>query len=369
MKHLVLLTRSLNFGGAERQLVTLANAIDKSRFKVTVVTFYGGPLENDIDRERVQVITLGKKGRWEVLGFLIRLARLLKKLKPDVLHGYLGTPNVLAVLFKPLLPGARVVWGVRASNMDLKRYDWLMRLHYRVECALSRFADLIIVNSRAGCEHAAKHGFPREKMIVIPNGIDTERFHPDAGAAGRALEEWKVAQGETLIGLVGRLDPMKDHPTFLRAASLFSSQRKDVRFVCIGNGQEPYKNEMMALAEQLGLSGRLIWAGSRNDMPAIYNALDILTSASLFGEGFSNVIGEAMASGVPCVVTDVGDASWIVGETGIVVPPNQPEALVEGWKRCLERNGGEPGAQARSRIENNFSVMQLVERTEAALWN
>ena len=75
------------------------------------------------------------------------------------------------------------------------------------------------------------------------------------------------------------------------------------------------------------------------------------------------------ASGVPCVVTDVGDASWIVGETGIVVPPNQPEALVEGWKRCLERNGGEPGAQARSRIENNFSVMQLVQRTEAALWN
>jgi len=367
MKHLVLLIRSLNFGGAERQVVALVNGIDKTRFRVTVVTFYGGALEKDIDPEHVQVISLNKKGRWDTLGFLFRLIRVLRKLKPDVLHGYLGTPNVLAVLMKPMLAGARIVWGVRASNMDLSRYDWLMRSHYRVECALSRFADLIISNSRAGMQHAASNGFPEEKMVVIPNGIDTERFRPDAEAGRCIQEEWKVDRGDVLIGLVGRLDPMKDHPTFLKAASLLLKQRQDVRFVCIGNGKEPYKQELKDLGEQLGLSGRLLWAGSRNDLPAIYNALDILTSSSAFGEGFSNVIGEAMATGVPCVVTDVGDASWIVGETGIVVPPGQPEALMEGWKRCLEAQG--MASQARSRIENNFSIMQLVERTEAALWN
>jgi len=367
MKHLVLLIRSLNFGGAERQAVALVNGIDKTRFRVTVVTFYGGPLEQDIDHGHVRVVSLQKKNRWDVLGFLVRLVRLLRKLQPDVLHGYLGTPNVLAVLMKPLLPGVRIVWGVRASNMDLSRYDWLMRLHYRVECALSRFADLIIVNSRAGLRHAAANGFPEEKMLVIPNGIDTERFRPDADAGNRILREWEVEQGDALIGLVGRLDPMKDHPTFLRAASLLLKKRPDVRFVCIGNGKDPYQQELRDLSEQLGLSGRLLWAGPRNDLSSIYNALDILTSTSAFGEGFSNVIGEAMATEVPCVVTDVGDAAWIVGETGIVVPPGRPEALAEAWVRCLDESGA--AARARSRIENNFSVKQLVERTEAALWN
>ena len=131
-------------------------------------------------------------------------------------------PNILTTCIKPIFPRARVVWGVRASNVDLDRYDWLSRLSYRIECLLSRFTDLTICNSRAGMEHAAAHGFPRERMTVIPNGIDTEHFKPDAAARERIRAEWGIAEKEMLIGLVARLDPMKDHPTFFHAAAMLA---------------------------------------------------------------------------------------------------------------------------------------------------
>ena len=316
----------------------------------------------------VPVISLEKRGRWDVLGFLLRLVRLLRQEKPDILHGYLGTPNILTVLLKPIFPRIRMVWGVRASNMDLERYDWLARWSYRVECHLSRFADLIIANSYAGMHYAIANGFPKNKMVVIPNGIDTEHFRPNPKARVQVRAEWGVAEDEKLIGLVGRLDPMKDHPTFLKAAALLAREREDVRFVCVGDGPPDYRQELHALGRELGLAERLIWTGTRRDMPAVYNALDIATSSS-YGEGFPNVIGEAMACGVPYVVTDVGDSAWIVGDTGIVVPPQNPKALADGWR--LKLNSLDQSAESkeliRQRILDNFSVSNLIQSTEAEL--
>jgi glycosyltransferase involved in cell wall biosynthesis len=204
-------------------------------------------------------------------------------------------------------------------------------------------------------------------MVVIPNGIDTKRFCPDPEARQRIRAEWGVTESEKLIGLVGRLDPMKDHPTFLRAAALLMQEREDVHFVCVGDGPADYRRELHALGEELGLGQRLIWASARGDMPAVYNALDIATSSS-YGEGFPNVVGEAMACGVPCVVTHVGDSARIVGETGVVVPPKDPEALAVGWKSSLARDGSEVALKARLRVEENFSVGRMVERTEKAIW-
>jgi glycosyltransferase involved in cell wall biosynthesis len=361
------LIRSLNYGGSEGQLVALARELHERRHRVVVVVFYpGGPLEKELREAGVAVRGLDKRGRWDLAGFLLRLVRLLHEEKPDVLHGYLGSPNILTVLLKPIFPRTRMVWGVRASNMDLDRYDWLARLHYKVERRLSRFADLIVVNSRAGLNHAIANGFPKNKMVVVPNGLDTKRFSPDPEARRRVRAEWGVAESEELIGLVGRLDPMKDHPTFLRAAALLVRERGNVRFVCVGDGPADYRRELHALGEGLGLAQRLIWAGARGDMPAVYNALDIATSAS-YGEGFPNVVGEAMACGVPCVATDVGDSASIVGETGVVVPPKNPEALATGWKISLGRDRSEMALKARLRVEENFSVERLVERTEKAI--
>nr|WP_277878921.1 MULTISPECIES: glycosyltransferase [unclassified Coleofasciculus] len=205
-------------------------------------------------------------------------------------------------------------------------------------------------------------------MLVIPNGIDTEHFKPSLETRAKVRTEWEISEDTILIGLVGRLDPMKDHPTFLRAAALLCKQRQDVRFVCVGTGSESYAQKLYQLAKKLDISEKVIWAGARADMPMVYNALDIATSSSSYGEGFSNAIGEAMACSVPCVVTDVGDSSWIVDDTGLVVLPQSSEALLAGWLTCLGRDRNAMGLKARSRIVEHFSVKQLVEQTEEALW-
>lgn len=363
--------RSLEQGGAERQLVTLARLLDPLQFEVTIVTFYGGgALAAELRDTHVRLITMEKQGRWDIWRFLLQLVQQLRALAPDALHGYLSGANLLASLLQPCLPGTRIVWGVRASNMDLHRYDWLSRLEFRLQCVLARAADLIIINSAAGHAYHLAHGFPGDRMVVIPNGIDTDYYRPDPPARLRLRAAWGIAEKITLIGLVGRLDPMKDHPTFLRAAALLARERPDVRFVCVGEGNESYARQLHQLADDLQISAQVIWAGGRTDMPAVYNALDLLTSSSSFGEGFSNVIGEAMACGVPCVVTAVGDSALIVGEAGIKVPPGDPAALAAGWRHMLLRLQDDRvrlAATLRERIVEQFSRDLLVSRTAAAL--
>ena len=368
--NILFLTRSLNYGGSERQLTVLAKGLLKRGQKVVVATFYpGGALRNDLSRAGVPTISLEKRSRWRAVAFVVRLIRYIHHLRPQVLHSYLGTANILSVVLKPLFPSAAIVWGVRASNMDLKQYGWVDRLMYRVESALSHFADLIIVNSQAGFDYAVANGFPRKKMVVIHNGIDVERFHRDPEAGNRMRKEWEIADGEVLIGLVGRLDPMKGHETFLRAAALLIKKRGNIHFVCVGSGPFTYTRMLKDLSEQLGLHKRLIWLDSYDDMAIVYNALNIATSSSSFGEGFSNVIGEAMACGIPCVVSDVGDSALIVGNTGVVVPPQNPEALAGGWSHLLNRLERQPdlGVQARAHIIQHFTLDRLVETTHTAL--
>jgi glycosyltransferase involved in cell wall biosynthesis len=365
----VLLVRSLHIGGTERQLLVHAKGLHQQGHEVSVIVFYShGALEKELHDNGIAVFDLRKSGRWDIFLFFVRAVRAVWRLKPQVIYGFLGTPNILAVFLKPFFLRARIVWGVRASNVDLDRYDWLSRLSYRIECWLSRFADLIICNSLAGLEYAAAHGFPRRLMTVIPNGIDTEYFKPDAVARKRIRAEWGVAENEILIGLVARLDPMKDHLTFLRAAAMLIQERKDVRFVCVGEGSEPYTRELHRQSSGLGLDGVLIWAGARYDVPAVCNALDIASSSS-YSEGFSNTIAEAMACSVPCVVTDVGDSAFIVSDTGCVVPPVRPDALCDGFRLMLKAFGSSLGNTARDSIVSRFTNERLIGKTMEAFWS
>jgi len=234
---------------------------------------------------------------------------------------------------------------------------------------MSRFSDLIIVNSYAGKDYYIANGYCGKRMMVIPNGIDTEHFQPNEESGQRVRDEWGVTDEQVLIGHVGRLDPMKDHANFLQTAFLLVRERDDVRFVCIGGGPEPYRRTLHNIAEGFELTERLKWIGARQDMCAVYNALDILTSSS-YGEGFPNVIGEAMSCGTPCVVTGVGDSARIVEDTGIVVPPKVPDALYQAWKKLLSLSKEERearGQEARERICAEFSLRHLIERTERAL--
>ncbi|MBN3924811.1 glycosyltransferase [Nostoc sp. NMS4] len=369
-KKVIFLIRNLSYGGAQRQLLTLVKGLDQQLFDITVLYFYSGDmLELDLKNSEIPLICLDKLGRWDIFGFFWRLFQHLKQIQPDILHGYLDESNLLAIFFKPFFASTQIVWGIRDSNMNLKHSDWLSRIIFRLESFLSRFADLIIANSHAGKSYYQTYGFPADKIVVIPNGIDTERFKPDTKGRTKVRLEWKISEDTILIGLVGRLHPMKDHPTFLKAAALLCKQRENMRFVCVGIGSNNYTQELLKLSNELGISEKVIWAGARTDMPEVHNALDIAVSASAYGEGFSNVIGEAMACGIPCVVTNVGDSTFLVGDAGLVVPPKDSEALLGAWLKILHLGGQKLSIMSRARIQEQFSTQSLCEKTESFLQN
>lgn len=367
MIRIVFLIRTLDIGGAERQLVTLVTNLDRHRFDITVLCFYsGGPLEAELRSHGIRVYFLEKRGRWDLIPSLVRCFRFLKPIKPDILHSYLGPPNLLALFLKPWFRSTKVLWGMRASYMDWGQYDMLTGWMFRLECLLARFPDLIIMNSHASHAYHLRHGFPRDRMVVIPNGINTDTFYPDSNKRHKLRKEWGIQSESVVVGLVARLDPMKDHSTFLKAAALFLGSTKRAYFVCVGMGSEAYRKHLHQLAERLGISTKIIWTGLRQDMADVYNACDVVSSSSC-GESFPNVLGEAMACGVPCVATDVGDSAWIVGETGIIVPPRDPDALASGWHRLLDKDRARLGKKARERILENFSVHRLATDTAKIL--
>lgn len=362
---IVFLARSLDYGGAERQLSLLAPGLARRGHDVRVAVFYaGGPLARPLEDAGVRVVDLEKHGRWSMGRFVPRLIRLVRGFAPDVLHGYLPVPNILCAALKPLLPrGARVVFGIRASNMDLSRYDRLSALSYRLETWMARTADLVICNSEAGLRTMVDRGIPEARCAVIPNGVDTHHFRPDSHARRELRAEWHIDEGERLVGLVGRLDPKKGHEMFLEAAARLAGRRGDVRFLCVGDGPGDLRRALEARAVRLGIGDRVIWAQARDDVAGVYNALDLLVSASIYGEGFPNVLAEAMACGTPVVATDVGDSAKVAGDPGRIVPPGDPEVLALAIEKSLDN----PPEGRRGHIDRLFGTQVLVETTERAL--
>ena len=363
---IIFLIRALTYGGAERQLTLLSKGLSERGHDVVIATFYsGGPLEQELESSNVRLLTLNKRGRWEIFRFVFRLILMVWKERPDIVHGYLWDPNLLALVLKLFTSNLKIVWGIRSSARDVSQEHWADRLCITLNRRLSRFPDAIIVNSQVGRDHCLALGYPADKTVVVPNGVDTERFNIDSGTRRRIREEWGISENEHLVGVVGRLSPVKDHPNFLKAAALLSKDRSDVRFVCVGDGPEEYRHELHALAEDLGLQKSLNWMNAREDTSAVYNALDILVSSS-YTEGLSNVISEAMACGVRCVVTNTGDSAWVVGKMGEVVPPKEPVALKDAISRLLEQKSYRR-TQIRQSIVARLSVGNLVTNTERAL--
>jgi glycosyltransferase involved in cell wall biosynthesis len=358
----------LGGGGAERQLANLARGLAARGHCVAVGVFYsGGEYEQELTDSGVQLVSFEKTGFWDFGGFLRRVVAGVLRFRPTVIHGYMDSGNIVATWMRPFAPGARIVWGIRGSPLEWHRYDRAGRILSLVNRVACRTAHLVVSNSSAAAAQMVRLGYPKERMRVIPNGIDLQRFRacPDQGQALRT--EWNVPAGSRLIGMAGRLDPMKDHATYVQAAQGLALRRPDTHFVCVGEGLEPYRSAALATLNGAGLGARFQWRGQVRDMPAFYSALDLFTSSSAFGESSSNVAAEAMACGVPCVLTDVGDARDIVGTTGVIVPPRDPQALASAWEATLDRKGAELSAACRQRIEQRFSVERLVTATERAL--
>jgi glycosyltransferase involved in cell wall biosynthesis len=362
------LVRDLAVGGSQRQLALTAASLARRGHEVDVVVLYpGGALEKSLAGTGVRLVSIGKSSRWHVIAPLRELRRAFVRRQPDVVYAFLPAQTTIAALLLPPRLGSKLVFGLRAAGVQLDRYDALSAFSYRSEAWLSRRADLVIANAHAVRDDAIARGFPANRIAVVANGIDTELMRPDP-ARGRAMRAaWGIANDAFVVGCVARFDPMKDHVTLLQAAAIFARRRPDARFVCVGDG--PLRDELERLAQTLGLVDRVVWAGEMADTCAAYNAFDIATLSSAFGEGFPNVVAEAMACGVPVVATDVGDVRSIVGSAGEVVPPKDFDALSAAWQRLQTRLAREPTLRqvTRSTIASNYGVEVMVGRTETAL--
>jgi glycosyltransferase involved in cell wall biosynthesis len=300
---------------------------------------------------------------------LVRLRRLFLSERPDLIYAFLPMQTTLAALLLPTSLETKLVFGLRAGGMQLRHYDALNALTYRSEAWLSRRADLIIANAHAVRVDATARGLPADRIVVVPNGIDTDLMRPDK-EAGRALRRtWGVSDEAFVIGCVARLDPMKDHANFLTAAAQLAREDPGVHFVCVGHGPAAYRSELMRQGASLGLEDRVLWADEVGDMKAVYNAFDIATLTSAFGEGFPNVVGEAMACGIPVAATDVGDVRAIVGGSGEVVPPGSPDLLYAAWQSLRQRLAHDPGLRenVRAAIVADYSLAAMVRRSEDIL--
>lgn len=367
---------SLDAGGAQRQFVQLATGLSRRGHEITVITFLpGGRYWDELANcQAVRVVALGQRRRQDrlalgprLLPLIGRLRQVLRQERPDVLYSALHIANLLAWLATFGGRKLPLVWGVRASHQDL---PWRRRLPFECCRLLSGSVDLVIANAHSGLSAYSAVGYSGRNSAIIANGIDTDLLYQDRRSGEILRREWKVANHEVLIGVVGRLAPVKDHATFLAAAAqLVCRGASDLRFVCVGGGPDGDRKRLLRLAADLGLEPYTIWAGERRDMPRVYNAIDFLCLPSR-SEAFPNVVGEAMACGVPSVVTDVGDAAIIVGEFGVVVPPGDATALAKGLERLLaitDTDRRKLENRCRQRIIRCFGLSHMLSETERVL--
>lgn len=348
-------------------LYKLLSRRDRSRFAAEVVSLgRAGPLGPRIAELGVPIIALDIRGPLSAVRGLFRLSARLRSTGVDLVQTWMYHADLIGGLGAFLAGRVPVVWGIRQSDFDAtaKRTT---RLIARLCAALSsRLPHAIIACSDQARRVHVDLGYDR-RIEVIPNGFDLESFKPDPDAGVRLRTQLRAQPENMLVGLVARFDPQKGHDTFVRAAAIVASRRPGVRFVLCGQEITPENGVLAGWIASAGIAQLCHLLGPRNDIAALTAGLDVAVSSST-SEGFSNTVGEAMACGVPCVVTDVGDSAEIVGDTGRIVPPGDPDAMADAICELIDlgvegRRG--LGVSARRRIAERYELGQVVRRYEA----
>jgi len=353
-RKIVYVTAGLRGGGAEAMLARLATAKPGVADEITIVSLL--PAEAHMARLRaagIEVVELRFDKPAGIATGLRQLARLIAERRPDIVQGWMYYGD-LAALLALALSGRRgqtnLVWGIRCSAMDWRSYGVGLGLVVKACALLSRWPDLVTANSAAGLKSHLALGYHPRRAQVIANGIDVDEFRPDAAARRAMRTELGIADDAIVLAHVARVDAMKDHGSFLAAMAALP----DLSALLVGAG-----------TENLPVARNLFRLGRRCDVARLFAAADFVVSSSRFGEGFSNVLAEGMACGLPAITTDVGDAKLIVGDTGLVVGPESPDALASAIRKLAAESPtarAERGSRARARIVDNFAMGHAIHR-------
>jgi len=363
-----ILIRALTVGGAERQVVSVAQGLQLDGHAVYVLVFYqtSSFLEAELASSGIPVVDLEKRSRWDLPGFLWRLHRVVRELDIDVVYSFLPTANVLAATLWARAARPAVVWGVRGSSGERASHDWLGNLLVTGQTWLVRRADAVIANSLPAISGCRARGWPPDRLHLVANGLDGEAFRFDAPARDRLRSGWGAEPAQPVIGVAGRLDPVKGLDDFISALVKVRDQHPEALAVIAGDGPSDYVASLRALADRLGLSRNIRWLGTVREMAGFYSAIDLLCLPSR-SEGCSNVVAEALACGTPVVATRVGDNEVYVRDASLLAEPGQPGELAGAMLRALT-----PGRQVarellREGILGQLALPVMVQRTVAVL--
>ncbi|MGP1613831.1 MAG: glycosyltransferase, partial [Pollutimonas bauzanensis] len=355
----------LGHGGAETVLHRLLTAPTQPDRHCVISMGDEGVFGPRLRAAGVAVYTLDMKTPAGALKGLWRLHRLLRQLNPDVVQTWMYHADLIGGLAARLAGIKAVAWGIRNSGADLQKSSRSAKALSWLCARLSRLVPGVIV---ACADNAAQRhrqwGYRADRMLVIPNGYDLSCWQPDEQARAELRAEWGWAGEAGVIGSVARWNPLKDHANLLAAFALSAARDPSLRCVLIGHGMDASNEALMALINGHGIAGKVKLLGRRDDVPRLMNALDLHVLSSR-AEGFPNVVAEAMATGVACVVTDVGDAARIVGDAGWVAPPQNPAALSEAMDQAVAQLGTaqmrERLRQGRERVGRLFSLEAMVD--------
>lgn len=359
------LINHLEPGGAERALVNIIANLNPGRFSNEVVTLTEpGWFARELASAGIKVNHLGMRRGIPTPSGLYALVRHLQKSKPTILQTWMYHSDLAGTIASRFVPGVRLAWNIRCSDIVMhpgqRRLGWIVWLLAH----LSRKPEAVVVNSESGLRFHSGIGFHPRRWVKIVNGVDVARFRPSQHARAETRARLGIAADAPLIGLIAHFRPMKDHATFLRAAGLFAGRRPEARFVLCGYDCTADNAELSGLIGEAGLRDRISLLGFKEDVETIYPALDLLTLSSKLGEGSPNVLIEAMACGVPCVATDVGDSREIIGDAGLVVPPRDPEALARAWEKILAGREENWAIRARARAAGSYSLDRICRSYE-----
>ncbi|MFN7930696.1 MAG: glycosyltransferase [Blastocatellia bacterium] len=363
------LITGLDLGGAEMMLYKVLLQMNRDAFQAEVISMRDmGSLGEKIVKLGIPVQTLNMRRGVPDPRALVRLVRLLREQQPDLIQSWMYHANLMGGIAAKLAGDIPIVWGIHHSNFDRKkskrRTIWTMKAGALLS---SRVPREIICCGEVPRRVHIEMGYDAKKTKVIPNGFDLTKFHPDPLARIAIRQELQIPEAAPLIGLTARFHPKKDHRTFIEAAGLLHRVNPSVYFVLCGHGINQENQELLGWVNDAGISQNCRLLGVREDMARLTAALDIAASTSAYGEGFPIVLGEAMACGVPCVVTNVGDSPHLVGATGIVIAPNNPVELVQAWQHFLQLDPQTKlrlAREARCRIADNFSLPVIVGKYE-----
>lgn len=326
-----------------------------------------GKVGQQLVNSGVELQALGMRSFLDIPRVLWQLVQLLRRSEPEIVQTWMYHADLLGGIAARLAGNRRIIWGIRTTDIGAGR-SRVTAVIRRVCAYLSRFVPHTIVCAAEASRLAhIRLGYDANRMVVVPNGFEMSSLVATVGERNALRAQYGWGPDTVVIGTLGRFNPVKNHEAFVGAAAVLARKYPNVRFLMVGRGLETSNSELMAWIRQTGLPEYFVLLGERADAPVCLAAMDIYCLHSQT-EGFPNVVGEAMAMGVPCVVTDVGDAGLLVGETGVVVPRGNTSALAQGLERLVEMDPNARrilGEEARSRIKNKFTMGHAREHFEA----